>query len=55
MRMQQNGSEEFLTNFGLNRLKARRPRDRRVAECTVRGLLKWILIEKYIKFLYRQS
>jgi hypothetical protein len=41
---QRNGSEEFLTKFGLSKLRARRPRDRRVAEWTVIELLKWILI-----------
>jgi len=46
---QRNGSEEFLAKFGLNKLKARRPRDRRVAEWAVIELLKWILIEKDIK------
>ena len=30
-------------------MKVRRPRDRRVAEWTVRELLKWTLIEKDIK------
>jgi len=46
---QRNGSEEFLTKFGLNKSKARRSRDRRVAEWTVIQLLKWISIEKDIK------
>lgn len=32
---QRNGSVEFLTKLGLNKLEARRPRDRRVAEWTV--------------------
>jgi hypothetical protein len=44
-----NESEEFLTKFGLNNSKIRRPRDRRVAEWTVIEPLKWILMEKDIK------
>jgi len=46
---QRNGNEEFLIKFGLNKLKARRPRDRRVAEWMAIELLKWILIEEDIK------
>jgi len=46
---QRNGYEEFLIKFGLNKLKARRPHDRRVTEWTIIELLKWILIEGDIK------